>query len=153
MPGPIKFLLYLVLIPVILLVAAAVLVPIFLDKDKVLELAATTLHEETGATLTVEGETELSIFPSIGVSMAGAGITMPGKQQPDIQARSLEIGVQLMPLFSGKVEIDTIKLDGLAARIESAEEQATADTSKLSDEQLDAFYAARREALAKAEDA
>ena len=152
MPGPIKFLLYLILIPVILLVAAAVLVPIFLDKDKVLELAATTLHEETGATLTVEGETELSIFPSIGVSMAGAGITMPGKQQPDIQARSLEIGVQLMPLFSGKVEIDTIKLDGLAARIESAEEQPTADTSKLSDEQLDAFYAARREALAKAEE-
>ena len=116
MPGPIKFLLYLILIPVILLVAAAVLVPIFLDKDKVLELAATTLHEETGATLTVDGETDLSIFPSIGVSMAGAAITMPGKQQPDLQARSLKIGVQLVPLFSGRVEIDTIELEGLAAR-------------------------------------
>jgi AsmA protein len=147
MPGPIKFLLYLILIPVILLVAAAVLVPIFLDKDKVLELAATTLHEETGATLTVDGETELSIFPSIGVSMAGASITMPGKQQPDLQARFLEIGVQLMPLFSGRVEIDTISLDGLDLRIEPAPPEESTDTSQMNDVQLDEFYAKRRRAM------
>jgi len=153
MSGPMKLIVYLILIPVLLLIAAAVLIPIFLDKDKVLTIAATALHEETGATLTVAGETKLSLYPSIGVSLGDAAITMPGKQQPDFRARSLEIGVQLMPLFSGNVEIDSVSLDGLAARIEASEKPDGVDSGKLSDQELDEFYAARRKAMAEANEA
>ena len=134
----------------LLIVAAAVLAPLLLDKDKVLDLASTALHEKTGATLTIDGDVSLSVFPTLGVSLSGIGITLPGKQQPDVRARSLEIGVQLLPLLSGNVEIDTISLDGLTARIESAEEQVSADSGKLSDEQLDEFYTARQQYMAEA---
>ena len=147
----------LILIPLsiilVLLVVAAILVALLLDEEKVLELASAALYEETGATLTVDGESRLSLFPTIGVSLADAALTMEDSAQPDLRARSLEIGVQLRPLFSGNVEINTIRLDGMTARIESAAEQAAADSSKLSDEQLDAFYAARREAIIEAGDA
>ena len=57
----------------------------------------------------------------------------------------------MKPLLSGNVEIDSISVDGLKARITSAPEQARADTARMSDEQLDAFYAKRRKALSEAE--
>ena len=153
MSGPKKLILFLIVVPILLLIAAAVLLSLFLDKDKVLALAADALQEKTGATLTVDGETSLSLYPDIGVSLADAAVTLPGKQQPDFRARALEIGVQLMPLFSGNVEIDSIRLDGLSARIEPAEEPDGADSRQLSDQELDEFYAARRKAMAEASEA
>ena len=146
----------LILIPLsivlLLLVAAVILVPVLLDKEELLELASEVLYEETGATLDVAGDIGLTLFPTVGISLAGAGLTMPGSAQPDLQARSLEIGVQFIPLLFGNVHINTIRLDGMTARIESAPEQAAVDSGKLSDEQLDAFYATRRKAMRKADD-
>ena len=146
----------LILIPLsivlLLLVAAVILVPVLLDKEELLELASEVLYEETGATLDVDGDIGLTLFPTVGISLAGAGLTMPGSAQPDLQARSLEIGVQFIPLLFGNVHINTIRLDGMTARIESAPEQAAVDSGKLSDEQLDAFYATRRKAMRKADD-
>ena len=140
-------------ITLLLIGSAAFLASVLLDKDKILELATAAIHEETGATLLVQGQTNLSLFPTVGIALGDASLTMPGKERPDLHARALEIGVQLLPLFSGKIEINTISLDGLVATMESAPEEASADTSKLSDEQLDAFYAAKRKAIAAAGDA
>lgn len=147
----------LILIPIsivlLLLVAAVILVPVLLDKEELLELASEVLYEETGATLTVGGDIGLTLFPTIGISLADAGLTMEGSEQPDLHARSLEIGVQPIPLIFGDVQINTIRLDGMTARIESAPQQADADSDQLSDKQLDAFYAARRKAMKEADDA
>ena len=109
----------LILIPLVLValmvLAAVILVPLFLDEEKVLEIASTQLREQTGATLTVGGDTSLSLFPVLGVSLQEAAIAMPGEEQASISARALSIGVQMMPLLSGSVEIDSIRLDGLNA--------------------------------------
>ena len=94
----------LILIPLILVallvLAAIILVPLFLDEEKVLEIASTQLREQTGATLTVGGDTSLSLFPVLGVSLQEAAIAMPGEEQASISARALSIGVQMMPLLS-----------------------------------------------------
>ena len=137
----------------LLVVAAALLIPLFVDEDKILALAADTLQEQTGATLTVNGDTSLSLFPVLGVSLTDAAITLPEKSRPDARVRSLQIGVQILPLLSGRVEIDTFSLDGLSARIESEAEQKALDTSTLSDRELDNFYAQRRQSLAAAGEA
>tara|TARA_R110002110_G_scaffold205066_1_gene416681 strand:+ start:75026 stop:76867 length:1842 start_codon:yes stop_codon:yes gene_type:complete len=128
----------------VLILAAVLLVPLLLDKDKVLELAANALHEQTGATLTVEGESSLSFFPTLGVQLGQASVAMPGEEEPGLRVETLEIGVQLMPLLSKRIEIDTLRLDGMAARILSEPAPDAVDTSKLSNAQLDAFYAQRR---------
>jgi AsmA protein len=147
----------LILIPIsivlLLLVAAVILVPVLLDKEELLELASEALYEETGATLDVDGDIGLTLFPTIGISLSGASLTVAGSEQPDLQARSLEIGVRPIPLIFGNIQINTISLDGMTARIESAVEQADVDSGKLSDKQLDALYAARRKAMSEVGDA
>lgn len=120
----------LILVPLTLLLllvlAAALLLPLLVDKERVLEFAAAALHEQTGATLTVKGETRLTVFPTLGVALSDAAITLPDKQQPDLRLRSLDIGMQFLPLLSGRIEIDTVRLDGVSARIESTQSETDA---------------------------
>ena len=110
-----RFILIPAAIFIVLLLAALILAPLLLDEEKVLEIAATQLKEQTGATLTVDGETSLSLFPVLGISLEEASLAMPGEQQPGITVGALSIGVQMMPLLSGSVEIDSISVDGLKA--------------------------------------
>jgi|GEM_PF-807001 len=139
-----RFLLYLIAIPLVLILAAALLLPLLLDKDKILDIAAAQVKQHTGATLQVAGESSLSIFPTLGVSLAQVSLEMPDAEQGSIQARSLEIGVQFMPLLGGEVAIDTIALDGVAARVVSKPDPDPVDTTQMNDEQLQAFYAKRQ---------
>lgn len=148
----------LILIPLIiialLLIAGGALVTLLLDEDKVLALVADRLYQDTGATLTVSGDKSLSLFPRIGVTLQGAAVTMPEQVEPALQVGALDIGVQFIPLLSGSLEIDTISLDGLSARVVSAAEEATrVDTSQMSDQELDAFYARRRQTMEAAVEA
>jgi uncharacterized protein involved in outer membrane biogenesis len=147
-----RLLLILIGVPLLLIVAAAILVPLLLDKEKVVAMAADTVREQTGAILTVDGDVDLSLFPTIGVSLDEANLVMPEEQGTEVSVRSLQIGVQVLPLLSGRLEIDSINLDGLLARLTSAPQEETPeiDTSGMSDQELEAMYAARREAMAEA---
>jgi uncharacterized protein involved in outer membrane biogenesis len=140
-------------IPFALGVGLLLLLPLLLDKDKLLALAVDTLREQTGATLTVAGDSSISVFPKLGVTLGDAGLAMPGEEQPSLQVRSLAIGVKLLPLLSGRADIDSIALDGLTVKIASGQKAPTIDTTGLSDAELDAFYASRRKAAADAGDA
>ena len=140
--------------PFALILGLLSLLPLLIDKAKVLELAAATLREQTGATLTVAGESSLSLFPTPGVTLGDAGLVLPAEEQPSLRARSVGIRVRLLPLLSGRVEIDSVALDGLAVTIRStapgAGDAPASASSDLSDTELDAFYARRREATAQA---
>jgi len=107
----------------LLLVAAALLVPVLVDEDKLLALAADELHAQTGATLVVNGETRLSLLPKLGVTLTDAAVTLPDMEQPDLRVRALEVGVRLLPLLSRKIEVDTIRLDGVSLRIDATRRQ------------------------------
>ena len=148
-----KKILLLLVIPLVLVVAAALLLPLLLDEDEILAVATRVLHDRTGATLSVAGDTSLSLFPELGVSLADASLAMPGEEQPSLHIGALDIGVQLLPLLSGSVEIDGIRLDRLSATLHAAPQQKTVDTSGLSDAELDAFYAERRKMLEQQGDA
>jgi AsmA protein len=136
--------------PVVLAVVALLLLTLLLDKEKILELATATIKEQTGATLTVTGPVELALIPRIGISLAEVSLAMPGETQPGLQVRSLELGLKLLPILSGRVEVEALRLDGLNSRIPAAEKSAPVDTHQMSDEQLDAHYAQRREQQAEA---
>ena len=133
----------------LLTVAATLLVPLLVDEDKLLEIAATALKDQTGATLTVAGDVQFSLLPTLEISLADAAITLPQKQQPNLRAGLLQIGVRLLPLINGDIEVDSIVLNQIRARIESGAEENKVDTTALSNEELDAFYAKRRSSLTK----
>ncbi len=127
----------------VLAIGAALLVPLFLDKERVVALAADTVHEQTGATLEVTGPVELSIFPTLGIAFAGASITLPEREQADLEIGSAEIGVALLPLITGTLQIDSISVDGLALRTRAPAEEPRAATAGMNDQQLDAWYTER----------
>lgn len=139
-----RFLIFLITAPLLIIIAIALLVPLLVDKDKVIELAAAELNKQTGATLRVEGESSLSILPVLGVKLERVYIDMADAEQGGLEARALEIGVQIMPLLSRQIAIDTVAMDGVIARMTTAPAPEPLDTSKMDDAQLQAFYARRQ---------
>ncbi|MEH6608483.1 MAG: AsmA family protein [Halioglobus sp.] len=136
-------------IPVVLLVLAVILLPLLIDRDQLLAIATHAVEEQTGATLNVKGEAKLSIFPTLGVSLGEVSLELSGEIPQTLQARALQIGVQLLPLISREIEIDALSIDGMQANVQlpvTAEAEQEVRTAELSDEQLDEFYARRRTA-------
>jgi len=137
------------LAPLVLLVLVLVLLPVFLDKDKLLALATATIQEQTGATLTVDGAVNLSLLPHAAISLEDVGLAMPEDGGTGLRLRSLQLGLRLLPLLSGQVEVGSLRVDGLRATLPPGEQKKDEDTSAVSDAELDAFYARRRAALAE----
>jgi AsmA protein len=133
--------------PLFLIIAGALLIPVFLDKEALLAMASETLEEQTGAVLVVDGDASLSLFPKITVGLSEVGLTLPGEAETRVKLSLLDIGLELMPLFSGRAEISELIVDGLKMTVLSPPEQPALDSSALTDEQLDALYAKRRKAL------
>ncbi len=137
-------------VPLALVALIILLLPLLLDKEKILELATATVKAKTGATLVVAGPVDLSLFPRIGISLEEVSLTMPKEGEPGIQVRSLELGMRLMPLLSGRVELQALRLDGLNSRIAASEKEPSVNTTQMTDEELDAFYSKRRSRQAEA---
>ena len=119
-----------VLIPVallLLLIFAVILIPLIADKETILDIATSALQRETGATLTVAGDTKVTLFPILGISLSNVAVNLPEREHYDLQARSVKIGVDVLPLFKGAIKIETVRLDGLIVRTESGAEQANSD--------------------------
>ncbi|MEM8561543.1 MAG: AsmA family protein [Pseudomonadota bacterium] len=138
------------LIPVIIIVALVLALPLFIDKDNILELAAQTIKQKTGATLTVEGPVDLTVFPRIGVDLQDASLTMPDADQPNLEVGSLVLDLRLLPLLTGRVELSALYVEKLVSRVPAAPEQPGIDTSAMTDAELDAYYAKRRAAQVEA---
>lgn len=75
-----RLLLYIIALPVVLLVLAAVLIPLFVDEDRLIAIASDQLHERTGAELTVSGPVSLTLFPRLGLDMADVGVKAQDSQ-------------------------------------------------------------------------
>lgn len=140
----------LIVAPMALIVIALLLLPLLLDKQRILELATAMIAERTGATLSVGGDIELQVFPRIGVSLDQVALALPDEAVPGLQVRSLQLGLQLLPLFSGEVAVDRLYLDGLTYRVAASPQGEKVDTGTMTDEQLDAYYSERRRQQAEA---
>ena len=86
------------------------LIPLMADKETILDIATSALYKETGATLTVAGDTEVTLFPILGISLSDVAVELPEQEHYDLRARSVKIGVELLPLLKGNIKIDTVRL-------------------------------------------
>ena len=142
--------LYLLGIPLLLVVVALVLAPLVLDEERLVKIATETLEERTGAQLTVRGEAGLSLFPRLALRLGDTDLQLPGDGQPEVSVRELSVEVFLRPLLSQEVVIKGLELDGLVVTLPAREAAPAVDLGKLSDAELEAFYATRRETLREA---
>ena len=106
---------------VAIIVLAMLLVPMFIDEQALLELAKEQVQTQTGGELVVEGDTELSFFPRFGLRLEGTSLSLPAQTEyhPDVEASitELDVGLSLLPLLGGNVNVGTIVIAGATADI------------------------------------
>lgn len=143
-----KILLWIIGAVLALLVGAALLLPILIDEKSLIEIASRQVEEQSGIKVSISGEASFSLFPKVALSTSGVLIEMPDGSAR-IEADYLQAGVALLPLLRSSIEMDSITVDGLTLTSVAANEQAArtaeVDTSTLSPQELDAFYAAREQ--------
>lgn len=100
---------------------AMLLLPMFVDEQALLDMAQAQVKNQTGGELVVEGETELSFFPRFGLRIESTSLDLPARTEydPGISASidELDVGLSLLPLLSGNIDIGTIVIAGVTADI------------------------------------
>ena len=101
--------------------AAMLLLPLFVDEQALLDMAQAQVKDQTGGELVVEGETELSFFPRFGLRIESTSLDLPARTEydPSISASidELDVGLSLLPLLGGNIDIGTIVIAGITADI------------------------------------
>ncbi|HLX80016.1 MAG TPA: AsmA family protein [Burkholderiales bacterium] len=68
-------------------------------------------------TLKIDGVPQLRLFPVAGLALGKTSLSEPGSDKPFLSLDSAEVAVRVMPLLSGEVAIETLKLSGLKANL------------------------------------
>ena len=104
-----------------LIVIAMFMLPMFIDEQALLDMAQEQVKTNTGGDLVVEGGAELSFFPRFGLRLEDTFLNLPAHTDYDQTIRAsiteLNVGLSLLPLLGGKVDVGTIVIAGVAADI------------------------------------
>jgi AsmA protein len=110
-----KILAWLIGLFFILVIVAAVVLPMMVDPNDYREQIGEAVAKQTGRELVIEGELSLSVVPWLGVEVGRASLSnAPGLgDEPMLAIEGASVGVRLMPLLSRRLEVSEITLDGL----------------------------------------
>jgi AsmA protein len=101
---------------VIVVVAAAIFVATF-DANRYKPEIEQLVLEQTGRTLKIEGNINLTLWPSIGAELGRTTFSDKDPKQAFLTLNSTQVSVAVMPLLSGQVLVDGLTIDGLSANI------------------------------------
>lgn len=110
-----KILLGLAAALVVLLVLAAVLLPLMYDKEDLKQAISSQVHERTGRDLSIDGALDFSVFPWLAVEVGDLSLSNASGfgDQPFARIGQARVGVALIPLFRKQIVVDTVTLHGL----------------------------------------
>jgi len=103
----------------VLVVAAVILIPLFVDPNDYREEISRAVEEQTGRSFELEGEISLSVFPWLGLEVGRMRLGNPPGfgDQPFVEIGSAAVGAKLLPLLSRRLEVSTLRLDGLRVQL------------------------------------
>lgn len=110
------------------LVALVLVVAIFvIDPNAYKDDLVGLVKQQTGRILVIDGDLGLTVFPRIGVSVNSAYLSNARGFGPDPMVRIAagSVSVALMPLFTGRVVVDAITLNGLQLNLTKAADGRT----------------------------
>lgn len=122
-----RFLLWLVGGLVLILVVAAIVLPLIIDPNDYRDEIATLVKDKTGRDLTLDGELSLSVFPWLGVEVGHAALgNAPGfGDAPFAEIDEARVSVKLLPLLRKEIRMSTLELDGLRLNLAKDESGRT----------------------------
>ncbi len=91
---------------VVLAVAALFIIP----SERIARMVTEQFSAATGRSLTISGEVSPTIYPVLGVRAGGIALANADWSEagPMLTAEQLSVGVQLIPLLSGSIEIEEV---------------------------------------------
>jgi AsmA protein len=100
---------------VLLLVVAGVAVSVLFDPNDYKDEITAAVQDATGRELTLDGDLELAVFPTIRIAVGSATLSNAAGFGPEPMARigSAELRVAVLPLLSQRIEVSEARLDGL----------------------------------------
>lgn len=105
-------------------VLAAVLFAVMVDPNKYKNDFATLVKQTTGRELVFEGDVKLDFFPRLGIETGGMRLSNPPgfDDKPFSRVDRASVSIKFLPLFSGRVEVGKVALDGLQLHLSKDEE-------------------------------
>jgi AsmA protein len=99
----------------VLLVIAALVLPLMYDTEDLKRVLANEVQERTGRELQIDGALDFSVFPWVAVEVTDLrlGNAEGFGDQPFASIGKARVGVALIPLFRKQIAVDEITLDGL----------------------------------------
>ena len=73
--------------------------------------------KDKNRTLKIDGVPQVKLFPVAGIALGKASLSEPGSDKLFVSLESAEVAVRVMPLLSGEVAVETLKLSGLKANV------------------------------------
>jgi len=103
-----KTLLKVLALVVVLLVAVALLGPMFVSMDDITDTIARQVEKTTGRTLAVEGEKSLSVFPSLALQLNQVRFSnkVGGSRADMATIESLDVHIPWLSLLSSELSVD-----------------------------------------------
>jgi AsmA protein len=105
---------------VLILIALPFLIPMESYRGPIADAASNA----TGRTVRIDGDLRLTIYPDLGVSVGSVSMAnAEGAREPQmVSVDSLVVGVRLLPLLSGRVEVAQIVLEQPVIHLEVLED-------------------------------
>src|SRR6187549_215502 len=100
---------------VVLLVVAGVAVSLLFDPNDYKDEITAAVQKATGRQLTLDGDLDLAVFPTIRIAVGGAALSnAPGfGDQPMARIGSATLSLALLPLLARRIEVSQARLEGL----------------------------------------
>ncbi|MDQ8036971.1 MAG: AsmA family protein [Pedobacter sp.] len=140
------------LVGLVVLVVAALL--LFIDPNDYKGEIAALVKDKTDMDLVIDDKLEWSLWPSLGVKLGKVALSDAQAKETLVAVDKAAVSVQVMPLFSKKIAIDAVLLDGakvrfiqhadgstswdrMLSKLTSDEEEKKSDTVDFNVKQLD----------------
>jgi AsmA protein len=104
---------------VALVLIAAIVIPFVIDPNDYKDRIAQETRKATGRDLELKGDLKLSIFPWLAIETGEAVLGNPAGFGPGpfVTLQSADVGVKLIPLLRGQLEIRRLKIDGMQVNL------------------------------------
>ncbi len=102
---------------VLLVVAAAIIIPLVVDPNDFREEISAKAKEETGRDIVIAGDLDLSVFPWLALEVNDLRVPDPTSDAAFASLENARIGVRLMPLLRQQVQVGVIEVTGLKVNL------------------------------------
>ncbi len=117
---PLKIIGMVIAIIIVLIIIIAIVLPFIINPNDFKPRIARLAKDKTGRELSIPGNIRLSIFPWLGAEIGPMSLSnAPGfGGTPFASINETDVHVRFWPLLRGKIEVDSVKLDGMNVDME-----------------------------------